>query len=70
MAKKADKVEAPLVEVAPECQHVRCSEMREDPDTRVFMVRNFCPKCGWASPWVSQREAVLTPIEFPLVQAF
>lgn len=70
MAKKTVKDEAPTIEIAPECQHTRCSEMRQDPDTRAFMVRNVCPKCGWASNWMSQRDAILTPIEFPLVQRF
>jgi hypothetical protein len=70
MAKKKETLDPPTIEVAPECQHTRCSEMRQDPDTRAFLVRNVCPKCGWASEWQSQRDAILTPIDFPLVQRF
>lgn len=74
MAKKtkADELDAaaPVVEVAPECQHRILNEMRQDDETRVFVVRDLCPKCGWSSAWIPQREAILRPIERPVVQQF
>lgn len=69
--KQAIADEAPVaVEVAPECQHVNVTEMRQDDETRVFVVRKLCPKCGWSSSWVPQRDAVLTPIEAPVIERF
>jgi len=71
MAKKSEILDAaPLVEVAPPCDHVRSTEMKQDDTTRVFLVRDFCPLCGWSAEWKPQSEAILKPIEFPLVQVF
>jgi len=67
MAKKT--VEA-VIEMAPACDHVRATEMKQDESTRAFMVRNYCPKCGWSGNWVKQSDAILTPVELPLVERF
>lgn len=71
MRKKKDgNTETVTVEVAPECTHSIATEMRQDDATRVFLVRDFCSKCGWDSGWRSQREAILRPIERPVIQQF
>lgn len=44
--------------------------MKQDDTTRVFLVRDFCPKCGWSAEWMPQSEAILRPLEFPLIQRF
>jgi hypothetical protein len=70
MPKKTIEPETPIIEVAPACEHVRATEMKQDDTTRAFLVRNYCPKCGWSGNWVKQSEAILSPVELPVVERF
>jgi hypothetical protein len=64
--------EAPVVEVAPSCDHTGTlyDAMRQEPGGKTMLMQHRCTKCDYKSDWKPEHEFLLRPMPAPIVTRF